>query len=271
MRWLRIFKKKVFWKTIFYAAGLYLLVFILVTIGLRIFTYHGKSFPVPDFKGLDSIRVNEVAAYNNLQVEVVDSTFIPYLAKGSVIDQYPQPGIKVKKNRTIFLTINAFNQAKVEMPNVVGVSYRQGKTTLESRGLKVGRLIYQPDFAKNNILKQQFQGKVINPGTMIEKGELIDLVLGNGLGRSSNAVPDLKKLKYNRAMNEINDAYFNVGNVVFDTSVHNFSDTINAMVWKQYPGNYGNSRAVMGSRIDIWLTLSPERFPAVDTANVQAN
>ncbi|MGE4288985.1 MAG: PASTA domain-containing protein [Salinivirgaceae bacterium] len=270
MRWLRIFKKKVFWKTLLYAAGLYLIIFLLITLGLRIYTHHGKSFPVPDFKGLDSIRVKELANYNNLLVEVVDSTFIPYLTKGSVIDQYPQPGIKVKKNRTIFLTINAFNQAKVEMPNVVGVSYRQGKTTLESRGLKVGRLIYQPDFAKNNILKQQYKGKVINAGTMIEKGELIDLVLGNGLGQSSVSVPDLKKLKYNRALNEINDAYFNVGNVVFDTTVHTFSDSINAMVWRQYPGNFGNSRAVMGSRIDIWLTLNPELFPA-DTANVKTN
>lgn len=271
MRSLRIFKKKVFWKTILYAAGLYLIVFLLVTIGLRIYTHHGRSFPVPDFKGLDSIRMNELAHYNNLHVVVVDSTFIPYLDKGSVVDQYPQPGVKVKTNRTIFLTINAFNQAKVEMPNVVGVSFRQGKTTLESRGLKVGRLIYQPDFAKNNILNQQYKGKVIKAGTMIEKGALIDLVLGNGHGRSSISVPDLKKLKYNRAINEINEAYLNVGHVVFDTSVHNFSDTINAMVWKQYPGNNGVSRAVMGSKIDIWLTLNPEKFPVVDTANVQAN
>jgi beta-lactam-binding protein with PASTA domain len=271
MRWLRIFKKKIFWKTLFYSLVLYFVVFLLITLGLKIYTHHGKSFPVPDFKGLDHDRVFELAEYNQLNISIVDSNFIPYLPKGSVIDQYPQPGVKVKKKRTIFLTINAFNQAKVEMPRVVGVSYRQGKTMLESRGLKVGRLIYQPDFAKNNVLQQQFNGKVIEPGTMIEKGQLIDLVLGDGLGTSSLPVPDLIKLKYSRAVSEINDAYFNIGNVIFDTCVHTYIDTLSALVWKQRPGSSENSRAVMGSKISIWLTLNMDRFPKPDTLVVEAN
>jgi beta-lactam-binding protein with PASTA domain len=265
MSQMRLFRKRIFWKTIIYALGIYLALFLVVVISLRIYTHHGESFPVPDFKGLSPERVQEVARKKDLNFEIVDSTFIPYLPKGSVIDQYPQPGIAVKKNRTIFLTINAFNQAKIEMPNLVGVSYRQGKTILESKGLKVGRLIYEPDFAKNNILKQLFHGKTIKPETMIERGQMIDLVLGNGYGQSSYPIPDLIRSKHNSALNNISDSYFNVGNITFDETVKSYSDSLNAMVWKQRPEYYGNGRAVMGSRIDIWLTLDTEKLPSLDT------
>lgn len=257
---LSFFIKKSFWKRILQALGLYFAITILVLFGLRFYTHHGKSNPVPDFKGLSQERVTQLAEYNNLRIEIVDSTFIPYLKKGSVIEQNPAPGVNVKRNRTIFLTINAFNQAKVKMPNVVGVTFRQGKSTLESRGLNVGQLIYVADFAENNILKQMFNGEKIEKGSMIEKGQSIDLVLGNGLGQSSYPVPNLEKLTYNRAVNEINDSYFNVGSVTFDESVLNYNDTINALVWKQRPAYGKYSRAVMGAKVDLWLSIDKSKF-----------
>jgi len=265
MRWTRIFKRSIFWKTLLYAIGIYFAIFLLVVISLRVYTHHGQSFAVPEFKGLSPEKAQEVAEFSKLQIEIIDSTFIPYLEKGSVIDQSPQPATRVKKGRTIFLTINAFNQAKVEMPNLVGVSYRQGKTLLESKGLKVGKLIYQPDFARNNILKQLFQNKVIAAGTMIEKGQTVDLVLGNGHGQSNYPIPDLVRLKYNKALNEITDFYFNVGSVTFDSDILSYTDTMNAIVWKQRPLYSESGMAVMGSRIDIWLTLDEEKLPKLDT------
>ena len=257
---LKLLSKKQFWKTILYGIALYVVLFVFVLIGLKIYTNHGDSFPVPDFKGLSSDRVNEIADSRGLIIEIMDSTFIPYLRKGSVIDQYPKPGINVKENRTIFLTINALNQVKVKMPNVVGVSYRQGKSTLEGHGLRIGKLIYKPDFAKNNILGQMFNGKEIEPGTMIEKGELVDLILGNGLGRRTSKIPNLSGYSYSRVVSEINDAYFNVGTVTYDKTVLTYSDTMNAKVWKQKPICSGRNRNVMGGRIDVWLTLDSDKF-----------
>ncbi len=260
-------KSKSFWKNSVYAIGFYILSFVIVIIGLKIYTHHGRSFPVPDFKGLKLDRVQNLAEYNDLRIEIVDSTFVAYLPKGSIIDQHPLPGVNVKKNRTIFLTINAFSQAKVEMPNVVGVSFRQGKSMIESMGLKVGKLIYKPDFAENNILKQMNNGDEIEAGTMIEKGQLVDFVLGNGLGRSSSLIPELYKQPYQRAINDINDAFFNVGKVYFDESVQNYNDTLNAMVLKQRPKYSTKGRAVMGSTIDVWLSVDKDKFHIADSLN----
>lgn len=263
MSWQRIFKKKVFWRTLLYAVGLYVLIFLVVAFGLKIYTLHGKSFPVPDFKGLTAQRVHELVRENHLNYQMIDSTFIPYLPKGTVIEQAPLPGVHVKRNRTIFLTVNAFNQAKVEMPNVVGVSFRQGKTTLESRGLKVGKLIYAPDFAKNNILKQMVAGKEVAQDELIEKGQTIDLVLGNGLGYSTSPIPDLYQFTFSRAANDVSDSYFNLGRVFYDSSVKTYNDSISAKVWKQQPEFIPGGRAVLGSKIDLWLSLDPEKFTRV--------
>lgn len=253
-------------KRTLYIIGFYILAFILLTIGLRLYTHHGKTYPVPDFKGLDLERVKQLADYNNLRFEVSDSNFVNYLPKGHVIDQHPLPGVLVKKNRTIFLTTNAFARTKVEMPNVVGVSFRQGKSTIEMIGLKIGKLIYKPDFAKNNILGQQYNGKTIEKGAMIEKGETIDLVLGNGLSRSLSAVPNLYKKNYKQAVSQINDNFFNIGNVYFDESIKDYRDSLNAMVIKQQPIFSKTNRSVVGSTINIWLSVDEKKFREIDSS-----
>lgn len=257
-------KSKSYFNKILYVFGIYLLFFIIVVIGLRMYTHHNKSYPVPDFKGLDLDRADQLARYNKLRYKIVDSTYMAFMPKGCVIDQHPIAGVNVKKNRTVFLTVNAYNMPKIEMPKIVGYSYRQGKAILESAGLKVGRLIYKPDFAENNILQQMYKGKVIKEGQMIEKGQGIDLVLGNGLGRSTSPVPNLEKLSYQRAVAEINDAFFNLGKVYYDNSVTNYTDSLSAVVFRQHPEYSARNRAVMGATIDIWLTTDKSVFEVVE-------
>ena len=219
-------------------AGFYLVVFIALATFLRIYTHHGHTISVPDFKGLNLNRATQIALHEDLQLQIIDSTFIDYMPKGCIVDQNPRPGTHVKKNRTIFITTNAFNRAKVSVPKVAGLSYRQGKATLEMHGLRVGSLIYRPDFAKNNILKQMHNGEEIAEGTLIDKGSSIDLVLGE---------------TQFEAVNELNNAYLNVGKVVIENAA-TITDSMNARVYRQEPAYYGpGARASLGGKIDIWL------------------
>jgi eukaryotic-like serine/threonine-protein kinase len=66
-----------------------------------------------------------------------------------------------------------------------------GRALIETHGLTVGKLIYVPDIAVNNVLRQQYTGKDVKPGELIIRGESIDLVLGEGLSKQTTAVPDL--------------------------------------------------------------------------------
>ena len=234
-------------------AGFYLVVFIALATFLRIYTHHGHTISVPDFKGLNLNRAMQIAKHEDLQLTIIDSTFIDYMPKGCIVDQNPRPGTHVKKNRTIFITTNAFNRAKVSVPKVAGLSYRQGKATLEMHGLRVGSLIYRPDFAKNNILKQMHNGEEIAEGTLIDKGSSIDLVLGDGHGDNATPLPDLKGMTQFEAVNELNNAYLNVGKVVIENAA-TITDSMNARVYRQEPAYYGpGARASLGGKIDIWL------------------
>ncbi|MBO7477779.1 MAG: PASTA domain-containing protein [Salinivirgaceae bacterium] len=234
-------------------AGFYLVVFIALAIFLRIYTHHGHTISVPDFKGLNLNRAMQIAKHEDLQLKIIDSTFIDYMPKGCIVDQNPRPGTHVKKNRTIFITTNAFNRAKVSVPKVAGLSYRQGKATLEMHGLRVGSLIYRPDFAKNNILKQMYNGEEIAEGTLIDKGSSIDLVLGDGHGNNATPLPDLKGMTQFEAVNELNNAYLNVGKVVIENAATT-TDSMNARVYRQEPAYFGpGARATLGGKVDIWL------------------
>lgn len=233
--------------------GFYLIVFILLATFLRIYTHHGRTISVPDFKGLKMSRAQQIAKHENLQLQIIDSTFIDYMPKGCIVDQNPRPGTHVKSNRTIFITTNAFNRAKVSVPKVTGLSYRQGKATLEMHGLRVGQLVYKPDFAKNNILKQMFEGQEIAEGELVDKGSTIDLVLGDGHGNNATPLPDLKGMTQFEAVNELNNAYLNVGKVTIENAA-SAADSINARVFRQEPAYYGpGARSTLGGRVDIWL------------------
>src|SRR5207244_4487249 len=96
--------------------------------------------------------------------------------------------------RTIYLTVNAMMPPLVKMPNLVDLTLRQASAKLETYGFKLGTLEYVPDLAKNAVLSQKVKGKKIEPGTLIEKGVTVTLVLGDGLSDNKVSVPRLLNL-----------------------------------------------------------------------------
>lgn len=265
MTFIEFITSKTFYKHILYAIGIFTAILILTFLSLRIYTHHGQKLSVPDFKGLTLEEVHNKAKNNNLRIEIADSVFNNNLPRGTVIKQNPIVGFKVKKNRRIFITLNAFNPEKVEMPNVVGVSHRQAEALLKNIGLETGRLIHIPDIAINNVLKQKYNGEEIKEGTLIAKGSKIDLVLGMGLSNQKTQIPNLNHHTFADAREDILRAAFNMGAVIYDKSIVDLTDSLNAKVWRQYPSYKENKLIRLGSTVDIWITvdstiLYPELF-----------
>lgn len=194
------------------------------------------------------------AARLKLRTEVVDSIFVRKMEKGAVYSQNPKAGSRVKKGRRILLTINAKNAKKVSMPNLVGYSMRQAKAELSSKGLALGKLIYVNDIATNNVLRQIYRNREIRPGRQIETGSEIDLEVGLNPEDNLTYVPDVKGLKYLRAVDAVHDNSLNINRVVFDKTVRNYTDSLNASVTRQTPEASGNP-ILMGSDVTIYLSL----------------
>ncbi|UCG26783.1 MAG: PASTA domain-containing protein [Bacteroidales bacterium] len=249
---------------------------ILITIGiilitllyLRIYTHHGQARPVPDFFSMTPEEVEKTARDNKMNFKIIDSVYTNIVDRGQVVEQNPKPGFKVKKNRTIFLTINAVNPEMVRMPNLVGLTLRQANAILETYGLKLGKRIYVPDLAINNVLKQQYNGIDIEENDSIEKGSSIDLVLGKGLSDRKTVIPDLISMTISRAESRIMDASLNIGAVTYDGTVQTPEDSASAFVWKQNPEHDEKNLIQLGSPVYIWLTLDSAKLPLPDTTTV---
>ncbi len=259
---------RIFWKHIAILAGTGLLIALFIFIGLKIYTKHGKAYAVPDLRGLTVEEAEMVTKARRLRHKVADSVFISHEARGTVIDQNPAPNFRVKENRTIFLTINAMNPERVSMPDVTGVSLRQARVLLETQGLEVGRLIYVPDIALNNVLNQQYQGKDIKPGELVVRGESIDLILGEGLSSRTTHVPDLIYMNQDEARSRILEYSLNLGATLYDTTIKNSDDSLNAFVWRQRPEFEDDSQIRLGSLIDLWLSLDSTLLPVPDTTDL---
>lgn len=144
-------------------------------------TNHGSFVTVPDLAGKSVAAAQIELKDNTLRMEIQDSAnFNPNYPKYSVIEQYPLAGSQVKEDRKIYLILNPSGYRKVEVPLVVGRTFRQAKPTLEAIGFEVGDISYIDDIAKDEVLSISFEGHPINAGELLPMTSKIDLVLGNG-------------------------------------------------------------------------------------------
>jgi beta-lactam-binding protein with PASTA domain len=265
MDFLKFLISKLFFRHLGLAAALALILFLGTLIWLKIYTHHGQAITVPDLAGLTLDEVSDVTSSRNLRFEVVDSVFSSELPRGSVLKQNPKANTRVKKNRNIFLTLNAVNPEKVSMPRLVGLSIRQARLALQNAGLTLGEIQYRPDYAINNVLQQMHHDSVIIEGTEISKGGVIDLVLGMGLSQETTRVPDLIGIGLETGREIIADFYLNVGAITYDESMLDAEDSANAFIWRQYPEYDEFRRLNMGMEVDIWLSVDSTLLPVPDS------
>jgi len=243
-------KSKTFRYNLSGAVILAVVLFFVLQQWLNGFTRHGESISVPDLHGMKKEKMEKLLQETGLSYEIVDSLYENGTAPGTIIDQDPAATSLVKKGRTIYLTINASKPPKVKMPDLLDVSHRQAEAILESFGLKVGKVTYEPDLAKNAVLKQLYRGVPIQPGREIYKGSPIDLVLGDGMGTSEVPVPDLTGLTRSEAVLVLQGASLMLGAVSYDPGVR---DTSKAKVYLQTPEASESSLLNQGATIDLYL------------------
>ncbi len=260
MSFLKFLFSKVFLKNLGIAIGIIALLLIGTFITLNIYTLHGVSQPIPNCTGLTQNQFEELLEEKNFRFNIIDSVHITGFAPGAVVEQLPQAGTQVKKNRTIHFTINAYSAEKVQVPNLSSYSLRSAKAILESYGLKTGKLIYIPSEYTNEVLGQHYKGKPIEPGTSIEKGSVIDLLLGQGLSDKKTNIPDLTGLATDEARHFLVSVSLNLGSTIYDSTVVSQDDSLFAFIWKQKPAAEPGSRIPLGSSIDVWLSTDSSKI-----------
>jgi beta-lactam-binding protein with PASTA domain len=234
---------------------------------MNFYTRHGQARPVPDFIGLTMEQTSRLAKKSKLRFQIIDSIYTTAVPRGCIAEQNPKPGFKVKKWRNIVLTINAFHPEMVAMPNLINLPKRQALLVVESSGLEIGQLKYRPDLSIDVVIDQQYNGRNIHEGDSIQKGSVIDLILGKGLSNQRTSVPDLLGMKLDPAKNKILASSLNLGTFVYDNTIKKGSDSINAFVYKQNPEFKIDASLQLGSAIYLWLTVDSLKLKT-DTARI---
>ena len=216
---------------------------------LGVYTFHGREVTVPDYTGLTLNELKSSVTYADFEFVVVDSVYDPQKEKGTIVTQDPLPNSKVKQHRKLYLTVIASVPEKVSMPDLKDLTLRQAIATLQTYGLQIGRMEYVPDIGTNAVLKQMFKGREVRPGTMMEKGATIDLVLGLGLGGNHIQVPFLIGMSRSAALHLLAaDSLYVGAEIYMDTK-----DTVNARVYKQSPAFAPGLLLNAGQSIDLWF------------------
>ena len=180
MDFLRFLFSKKFLKHLLLATGVFLVILWITMELLSWYTHHDNILIVPDFRNQDLKQVTASKDFSNYRFMVIDSLFDPDKPKGSILTQDPFPGAKVKKDRTIYLTVTSFVPEKTTMPDLKDLTLRQAQTMLESAGLKLGNLQYIKSFDEDAVQNQFYKGRVIKQGTQLDKGSVINLTVGMG-------------------------------------------------------------------------------------------
>ena len=246
-----------------------LVIFVALIAGaiilLRVVTKHNHEIVVPDFTNMSVAQAAAMAQEHEMRIQVTDSVYVKRMERGDVYRQNPKAGSHVKKGRRILLTINAVTPKSVTMPNLVGYSMRQAKAELLSRGLHLGRLIYVNDIATNNVLKQIMSDKEIMPGVQVESESVIDLVVGLNPADDRTVVPYIVGSRYLNAVDAVHDRYLNIRSLNFDKTVKDYSDSLNAMVYRQSPEE---EECLMGTGVTLYLTLDKNKVPAAPVQQI---
>ncbi len=162
-----------------------LLLLLLFLGSLALLTQHGKTMKIPSVTGMAFADAKKALQAQGFEVQIQDSSaYIDTMKPMQVVKQFPEADNLVKINRTIYLTINRSQAPFIQMPNLVSMSFRTAVNVLRQYGLKMGDTIFKPDFARNSVLDQQFNGETIKPGTNIQQGSSISFGVGERYRRA---------------------------------------------------------------------------------------
>lgn len=148
---------------------------------LDYWTFHGQERPVPDVKGQTvEMAVNNIN-HMGLKGVVSDSVFDSYSRPGTVVEQVPVPGARIKVGGSVYVTIVAYSPKLVTVPDFYNVSVRQARSMFEGLGIAQLREVPVLSEYAGLVLGAKFNGVDLQPGARIPVSSVVTLEVGTGM------------------------------------------------------------------------------------------
>lgn len=202
-------------KKFFRHLGLILLSFLVLLIIafqlLKVYTRHGKEYIVPDIEGMNIEEAIALTEMSPFQVIELSSIFVHGEEAGKIIKQDPIAESKAKKGRKIYLITTSETGEKISMPDCKDQSVRSAVNLIVNSGLRIQKLSIRVGTFSNLVVDQRYKNRSIVPGTKIEMGEEIELVVEISESTTMTTVPNILGLTEAEAEKRLWESTLNVG------------------------------------------------------------
>ena len=156
-----------------------LLVWLLLLF-LDSWTRHGDEATVPPLKGTSIDLATMTLENDGFEWEIMDSVYEAVREPGTVVEQTPCAGARVKPGRKVYLTIVAFSPKMVTVPDYMNTSVRQGRSMFEGLGIEVS-VVTVPSEYKDLVLGAKSGGVPLRAGQRIPVTSKVVLEVGGGM------------------------------------------------------------------------------------------
>lgn len=209
-------------------------------------TRHGDEFTLPNLSNRTVVEASVTLDDLNLGYEVASTEYVPGVAKGLIINQFPHAGTKVKEGRTIKFVVSA-GQRLIAIPALAGQSVRQAMLNLETTGLTLGEIAWAfSDTLPERVVVFSYPAA----GTEIPMGSPVNLMVNRGRASSFTYVPQLVGLTLIEARKRIEDKNLRLGVV----SQKKNNDYLPETVLKQ--SDPAGTELDMGTEIDLVVSTT---------------
>lgn len=234
------------------------------------YTNHGVKLAVPNFVGTSVSGIDQLANDNKVEVVINDSVYSDDFPKGTVIRQDPLPNSEsypsyVKPNRKIYVTIVKQSGEYKEVPDLTGdfrVSKKIAKVRLEMLG-------FNPQFTakpsqNDYVLELRYNGKEVKKGDKVLKGEVIEVIHGNGGGGVPITLPNVIGKTVSEASQNLSLAGLNV-EVELEGENLTAEDSLNFVVSIQNPHPRNLQQGMIQTGETVYL-IAGKYVPMADSS-----
>ena len=243
------------------AAAVAIILLAILLIGLRQYTQHGVEITVPEITELYLEEARIILESEGLHIEVIDSTYSTKVPQGTIVEQTPLAGSKVKHGRTIYVIQNAQMRRPVVLPELRDMSLRQAKATLSSLGLVIDSIAYEPSAYRDIVLDIRMGDSIINVGTRVSEGSPVLLIVGKGQGTEEVTIPTVVGKSLDDARSWLLSHTLTVGIVQYDIPPTE-ENKLHYIVYSQEPAS--GTVVVEGTSVNLKLSMDIEKTVTAD-------
>lgn len=177
---------------------------------------------VPDLRNESEAQAAKTLARLGLKMRVARSEHDPQVPGGFVISQSPRANDNLKPGRTVSV-VTSIGPEMHRVPDLKGMSLRQGRSALEQAGLSLGRVarITRPGTDRERIVATS-----PSVGDEVFDGETVEVVLAVAGGGETFLMPDLAGQDLLFVREKLERLGFRVASVRYETREGVFPNTI---------------------------------------------